>query len=170
MTAHIALLKAVNVGGTGKMPMADLKHLCEEAGLENVKTYIASGNVVFSSKLSQAKVKALLEEKIEAYFGKPVPVMVRSPAQMQAVLENNPFKEHPPNRTIVSFLDKPPSKNLMDGARHQKDEEVATGKKEIYLYYPDGQGRTKFVLPAAKNGTGRNINTVTILIELAKAL
>lgn len=170
MTAYIALLKAINVGGTGKMPMTDLVALCEEAGFENVKTYIASGNAVFTSPKDAKQVKSAIEQKVEDYFGKPVPVMIRTAPEMEAVLDANPFKAAAGNKAIVCFLDTPPPKDLMAGARHQSSEEAAAGRREIYLHYPDGQGRSKFVLPAARDGTGRNINTVTKLIELANAL
>ena len=69
-TTYIALLRAVNVSGTGKLPMADLKALCMAAGLLNVRTYIASGNVVFESKLSAAKVKAVLVSNLKTCMGK----------------------------------------------------------------------------------------------------
>jgi len=78
MTAYVALLRAVNVGGTGKLPMTDLKRLCEEAGFQSVRTYIASGNVVFDSPLSEARVKKALESRMEEYAGKPVGVLVRT--------------------------------------------------------------------------------------------
>ena len=84
MTAFIALLRAVNVTGTGKLPMTELKAMCEAAGLKSVKTYIASGNVVFKSNKTEAKVKALLEAAATAYVGKPVGVMVRTAAEMAA--------------------------------------------------------------------------------------
>src|SRR5207244_5539869 len=80
MAAFIALLRAVNVGGTGKLPMSELKAMCEELGFGSVRTYIASGNVVFTSRKSEAAIKAALEKRLEAYAGKPVGVLVRSAA------------------------------------------------------------------------------------------
>ena len=76
MTGYVALLRAVNVGGTGKLPMADLREMCVALGFDGVRTYIASGNVVFSTGLSEAEVKKALEERLRAYAGKPVGVMV----------------------------------------------------------------------------------------------
>ena len=95
MNSHIALLRAVNVGGTGKLPMAELKLMCEELGFSEVRTYIASGNVIFTNSLSAEKTRQLLEEKLHAYAGKPVGVIMVSPAEMQAVVSNNPFKSEP---------------------------------------------------------------------------
>ena len=91
MSVFIALLRAVNVGGTGKLPMTELKAMCEACGFQKVKTYIASGNVVFLTDHSEAKVKKALEEKLEAYAGKPVGVMVRGAKELEQILEGNPL-------------------------------------------------------------------------------
>ena len=82
MTAFVALLRAVNVGGTAKLPMSELKAMCEALDYEHVKTYIASGNVVFKSRKSETAVKAALEKQLEAYAGKPVGVLVRTAAEL----------------------------------------------------------------------------------------
>ena len=169
MTAYIALLKAINVGGTGKMPMTDLKALCEDAGFESVKTYIASGNVVFKSDLTAKAVKAELEARVEAYFGKPVPVFVRTLPEMEAILAANPFPDGAPNKVVAVFLDTAPG-DVMDGVKNQASEEISAGQREVYIHYPDGQARTKLSVPAAAAGSARNINTVTKLIDLVKAL
>src|SRR5262245_50034677 len=91
MTAYIALLRAVNVGGTGKLPMEDLRALCAQAGFAKVRTLIASGNVIFSSRKSEARVKAALEARFQDYAGEKVGVFVRTAAEMAAVAANNPF-------------------------------------------------------------------------------
>jgi uncharacterized protein (DUF1697 family) len=93
MQAFIALLRAVNVGGTGKLPMTELKVMCEAAGFKSVQTYIASGNVVFQSAKSEAQVKAVLDVGLAAYFGKPVGVLVRTAAEMAEVVAKNTFPE-----------------------------------------------------------------------------
>ncbi|QDE41211.1 DUF1697 domain-containing protein [Luteibacter pinisoli] len=170
MPAYIALLRAVNVGGTGKLPMAELKAMCEEEGFLAVKTYIASGNVVFTSKLKEQAVKAALESRLEAYAGKPVGVMVRTAAEMAAVLADNPFPDAPGNRVVAIFLDAAPPKDTLAAVRHQGNEEVRLGKREIYVRYDDGMASSKLVIPAAKAGTGRNINTVEKLAEMAAVL
>ena len=72
MSAWIALLRAVNVGGTGKLAMSELKAMCDELGFTSAKTYIASGNVFFASRKSEAAIKAAFEKRLEAYAGKPV--------------------------------------------------------------------------------------------------
>src|ERR1700712_2793499 len=108
MTAFVALLRAVNVGGTGKLPMSELKAMYEALGFEGVRTYIASGNVVFTSRKSESAVKKALEAQLAAYAGKPVGVMLRTSAEMQAVLKANPFPKAPRNRTVAIFLDAKP--------------------------------------------------------------
>src|SRR5579872_2852002 len=108
MASFVALLRAVNVGGTGKLPMSELKQICEELGFAGVRTYIASGNVVFESRKSEAAVKAALEERLAARAGKPVGVLVRTAAEMARVLADNPFPKAAPNRTMAVFLDRAP--------------------------------------------------------------
>jgi len=170
MSAFVALLRAVNVGGTGKLPMSELKTFCEEAGFAGVKTFIASGNVVFTSKLSEAKVKAALEKRLLAYAGKPVGVMVRTADEMTAVAAANPFGDRPGNRVVAIFLDAPPPADAIERAAGRKDEQLALGKREIYVFYGEGMGESRLRIPAAASGTARNMNTVTKLAGMAKAL
>ena len=153
MTAFVALLRAVNVGGTGKLPMTELSSMCNAAGFSHVKTYIASGNVVFESKLSEAKVKAALETRLKAYAGKPVGVMVRTAAEVKAALLANPFPDEAPNRTIAIFLDAPPPGDAIAQAVGVNGERMALGKREIYVFYGSGMGSSKLRIPAAKAGT-----------------
>jgi len=167
MTVYIALLRAVNVGGTGKLAMAELQALCRKAGFENVQTYIASGNVVFESGGSETKVKAELEKRLEAALGKPVGVALRTAAEMSAVLKANPFPKAAPNYTVAIFLDGKPSPDALKQAVGAVREEMRLGKREIYVHYPDGQGRSKLRIPAARDGTVRNMNTVAKLVEMA---
>jgi uncharacterized protein (DUF1697 family) len=173
MTAYVGLLRAVNVGGTGKLPMTELKSMCDASGFKSARTYIASGNVVFKSSLTEAKVKATLESALAAYAGKPVTVLVRTAEEMAAVLANNPFPEMPGNRTHAFFLDKAPAADALQAVSGQVAEKLGRlhpGQREIYVYYPDGAGQSKLKIPAAKNGTARNMNTVAKLAEMAAAL
>lgn len=168
MPTYVALLRAVNVGGTGKLPMTDLKKLCAGAGFENVETYIASGNVVFDSPGKEADVKAALESCLKRYAGKPVGVMIRTGAEMAAVLKNNPFPTAAPNRTVAIFLDRAPAADALATVSNQKDEELALGRREIYVSYGDGMASSKLKVPAVAAGTARNMNTVARLAELAR--
>jgi uncharacterized protein (DUF1697 family) len=170
MNAYIALMRAVNVTGTGMLPMTELKSMCEELGFKSVKTYIASGNVVFKSSKTEAQVKAVLEKAVAAYLGKPACVLVRTAAEMAAVLAANPFKEMHGSKTLAFFLDSPPTADALDPRAHHIDEQIQPGLLEIYVYYPNGQGQSRLRIPAFKNATARNMNTVAKLAELAAAL
>ncbi|MBR1086536.1 DUF1697 domain-containing protein [Bradyrhizobium manausense] len=170
MPAFVALLRAVNVGGTGKLPMTELKAMCEELGFAAVRTYIASGNVVFTSRKSESAIKAALEKRLHAYAGAPVGVLVRSAAEMADVLANNPFPKMAPNRAVAIFLDKAPPADALAGIRGQRDEEIKLGHREIYVHYGDGMGTSKLVIPAAKTGTARNMNTIATLAKMAAEL
>jgi uncharacterized protein (DUF1697 family) len=170
MHSYIALLRAVNVGGTGKLPMTDLKAICEAAGFTKVKTYIASGNVVFQSALPEAKVKAALETALAEYAGKPVGAMIRTAAEMAAVLAANPFSDLPGNRTTAIFLDHHPPADALAAATGLREEKMHLGLREVYVFYGDGMADSKLKIPTAKNGTARNMNTIAKLAEMAQQL
>lgn len=169
MTTFIALLRAVNVGGTGKLPMTELKAMCEAAGFSNVRTYIASGNVVFDSTLTEKAVAKKLAASLEEYAGKEVGVMVRTGPEMAAVLESNPFRGARTNLTFAIFLDAPPPADTVASVRGRQDEELSLGVREIYVTYPSGSGQSKLKIPAAAAGTARNMNTIAKLAEMAGA-
>lgn len=167
---YIALLRAVNVLGTGSLPMTELKAMCEAAGFKSVRTYIASGNVVFKSAKSEAKVQAALRAALAAYAGKPVGVLVRTAAEMAAVLAHNPFPQTPRDRTVAIFLDNPPAADALEAVSKQTTEQIRLGAREIYVYYADGIGGSRLKIPAAKEGTARNMNTIAKLAEMAANL
>ena len=170
MTNYIALLRAVNVGGTGKLPMAKLQGMCVDAGFTAVKTYIASGNVVFASPATPAAVKAELEARLLAYANKPVGVIVRTAAEMRHVLESNPFPDAASSRAVAIFLDAPPPSDALALVSGLENEEVRLGKREIYVHYGDGMARSRLRIPAAKFGTMRNMNTIARLVGMASKL
>jgi uncharacterized protein (DUF1697 family) len=167
MTAYVALLRAVNVGGR-KLIMTELKEIARELGLGSPKTFIASGNLLFTSDKGEAELKAELEGVIAAHMGKPVGVMVRTMREMEAAAAANPFTDQPGNRVVAIFLDTPPPKDAAANAKNVVDERLALGGREIYVHYPNGQGESKLRIPAAADGTARNMNTVAKLAELAK--
>jgi uncharacterized protein (DUF1697 family) len=167
MATYVALMRAVNVGGTGKLAMADLRALCADAGFARVRTYIASGNVVLDSHAPPSAVKAELEGRLLAHAGKPIGVIVRTAAEMAAVVQANPFPEAAPNRTVVIFLDEPPPPDALDHANGQNGEEMRLGAREIFVHYGAGMANSRLRIPAAAAGTGRNMNTVARLAEMA---
>jgi uncharacterized protein (DUF1697 family) len=170
-TAYAALLRAVNVGGTGKLAMTDLARLCEREGYCGVRTYIASGNVVFTSPAKPAAVKAALEKSLARHMGKPVAVMIRTAAELEAALAQNPFPKALPNRLLVTFFDEALPKGLVDGIEGPDGEQLAIRGRELFIHYPNGMGTSKLKAPAGmKVGTGRNLNTVAKLAAMARAL
>jgi uncharacterized protein (DUF1697 family) len=169
MPTFVALLRAVNVGGTGKLPMTELTAMCEAEGFARVRTYIASGNVVFATDRGAADVQAALERRLAAYAGKPVGVLVRTADEMAAVLAANPFPDAAPNRTVAIFLGDPPPADALAHARHQTTERLALGAREIYVAYGDAMRDSKLAIPAGRAGTARNMNTVAKLAALARA-
>lgn len=169
MPGYVALLRAVNVGGTGKLPMAELLRICEDAGFGDVRTYIASGNAVFTSRLGAAKVKGALEQRLAAHAGRHVGVIVRTATEMAEVHERNPFPEDAPNRVVAIFLDAPPARDALANVRGQRDERIALGRREIYVAYGNGMAGSKLRLPAAEIGTARNMNTVAKLATMARS-
>ena len=169
MSQYIALLRAVNVGGTSKLPMAELKSIADELGFHDVRTYIASGNLIFSSRLGEDAVRQKLEAALARHMGKPVPVMVRTAAEVAEVAEGNPFKDAPGRRVLAIFLAEPPPVGALDEVRGLDGERLALGRREIYVDYCGRLlGRSKLVIPAAARGTARNMNTIAKLAELAK--
>jgi uncharacterized protein (DUF1697 family) len=170
MPVFIALLRAVNVGGTGKLPMAEFKAICERAGCAKVRTYIASGNAVFASRQREAAVKAALEKGLREYAGKEVRVLLRTRVEMAAVLKANPFPNAATNRTVAVFLDVQPPAHTIERVTGRNGEDVELGRREIYIRYGDRMASSRLKIPAARSGTARNMNTVAKLIELANEL
>jgi uncharacterized protein (DUF1697 family) len=167
MTVFVALLRAVNVGGTGKLPMKDLSKLCTDLDFRDVRTYIQTGNVVFKSPLSAVRVRASLEKSLTAHMGKKIDVVVRNAAELRRVLESNPFPTAEPARVAVVFCSVPVDKKAFDAVVAPGGEQVVAGGCEFYVHYPDGMGRSKLKLPRIEGfATMRNINTVAKLVAM----
>jgi uncharacterized protein (DUF1697 family) len=167
MTSFVALLRAVNVGGTGKLPMADLRAMGEELGFARVRTFIASGNLVFDSDLPEGEVKARLEARLAAYAEKRVPVLVRSAAELAAIVAADPYPDAHGSRHMVFFYDTPPPPDLIAGCRDLQGEQLALGTRELYVDYGDGIRFTKLKIAGKEDRTGRNMNTVRKLAAMA---
>lgn len=168
MTVFVALLRAVNVGGTGMLPMKDLAALCTKLGLEDVRTYIQTGNVVFTSRLSRNRIRETLETALEARMGKKVDVILRDAAELRQVLQANPFPDAHPSRVAVAFCSAPVLKKLFDAVVIPANEQIVVGHQEFYVHYPDGMGQSKLKFPKVV-ATVRNINTVTKLVAMTDA-
>lgn len=170
MTEYVALLRAVNVGGTGKLPMSMLTKLCEKAGLTDVRTYTASGNVVFRSNQTEPEIRLALEDQLHACAGKSIGVVVRTAAEIADVLARNPFPGAAGNRVMALFVDGPLPAHPLNGVTGAKDEQICLGKRELFVLYPSGMAASRLRIPSEKVGTARNVNIVAKLAEMAAAL
>jgi uncharacterized protein (DUF1697 family) len=169
MTSYVALLRGVNLGKR-QLKMDDLRRVATEIGLEDAKTYIASGNLLFRSDKGEAALKNSLEAALADHMGARVGVMIRSAQELADAASANPFHDEPANFTVAIFLDAPPPADAPSAAKNVDGERMALGKREIYVHYPRGQGQSRLAIPAAADGTARNMNTVTKLAELAKEI
>jgi len=165
---YIVFLRGINVGGAGKLPMSDLRALCEGAGLADVRTYIQSGNVICESSLGEMALLKTLDAALTKRMGKRVPVAVRTVDELAAVVAGNPFPKPEPAKVGILFLMRPVGKEFLAGVSTTTGEEVRPGKREVYIHYPNGMGQTKLKLPEeATEGTVRNLNTVRKLAAMA---
>lgn len=168
--SHVALLRGVNLLGVSTIRMDDLKAIAGDLGLGSPRTYIASGNLMFTTDQPKDVVKRGLQERLTAHLGRDVLAFVRTAEEMDAAARGNPFTDVPGNKVQVFFLDGPPPPDLLATVRNQADDErIAPGAREIYISYGEkGIGRSRLRIPAADAGTARNMNTVAKLAMLAK--
>ena len=176
MGNFIALLRGINVSGQKQIKMADLKTSFEVLGSSNVQTYIQSGNVVFSYNNSQTKnLEKLIEKKILEDYGFQVPTIVLKSEEWNTIMHSNPFLKESGNKTEKLYLtilsEEPSDENLKQLHRDEfaPDAFVIDGKN-IYLYLPNGYGRTKlnnnyFENKLKVTATTRNWKTVKKLSE-----
>jgi uncharacterized protein (DUF1697 family) len=173
---HIALLRGINVGGHKKVPMADLRGALEEAGFEDVKTYVQSGNVALSAaERSPAKVGRAVEQAIEDAFGFDVAVVVRTRDEIAALVADDPLGEVatiPKNRIVVFLADRLDRDRLADvDPAAFAPEAFLLRDRELVMWAPEGQRDSKLVKTLTEKrtgvaGTARNWRTVEKLLEL----
>ncbi len=173
---YLALLRGINVGGKNKLPMKELAALFAEAGCDDVRTYIQSGNVIFSAlERVSGRIPGLITAQIADRFGFKTPIILRTTAQIGNVVCNNPFLKAGivEEGLHVLFLADPPSPRSvldLDPARSPPDAFVVRGS-EIYMQCPQGMANTKltnayFDSRLSTTSTGRNWRTVTTLFKL----
>ena len=176
-TRYVALLRGINVGKAHQLGMPRLKELLTDRGHGSVRTHLRSGNVVLDSTLGEAELVADLEQAIEKEFGFAVPVVVRTGAEIAAVIAGDPFATvaTDPARYLVTFLPEPPAKDRVAGLPPvEGGGEYLVAGRELYLWLPDGIANTplaawKWDKLLGVAGTGRNWTTVTKLGELTAA-
>ncbi len=179
MVRYAALLRGVNLGSTRKVAMADLRRVLESSGLEEVETYLRSGNVVFDSKEND---RSLLLDRLEgllaAEFGFDIPMVVVTAEELSRVVDANPYAgpaAADPTKVHVTFLEPMPAPTAWRDVKAQNfgEERFEVGETWIYLHLPNGMGRAS--LPAALDraigdavATTRNWRTVLRVAQFTR--
>jgi uncharacterized protein (DUF1697 family) len=181
MTAFVSLFRGINVGGNHQVRMDELKAMHEALGLRDVSPYIQSGNVVFRTDAADvAGLRSQIETSFAARFGFHSEVFLRASAELQAIIDRNPFQGQPgkePKWVVVMFLAARPDDAAQNALlqTYAGPEEVFIIGQEVYIYYPGGIGRSKlsgsFLEKKLKTlGTARNWNTILELQRRLQAL
>jgi uncharacterized protein (DUF1697 family) len=180
MTVFISMLRAANVGGTSVIKMEPLRAAYEALGFSDVRSLLQSGNVVFRSSAKDRRPLARrIRQEIERKFGLEIEVVVRTLAEIESVVERGPAlsAKADPAKLLVMFLDDVP--DAQGQARlvksHKGPEMLEIRGPEVYLYYPEGVGRSKLTGAVIERhlgttGTARNWNTLTKLLDTARAI
>lgn len=175
-SAQLALLRGINVGGKNILPMRDLAVMFEEAGCENVRTFIQSGNVIFNSASSVSRrLAGVVASRIEERFGYKAPVVLRTAQQLREVVSNNPFPHAEDILHVMFLADLPDAAKsaALDPNRSSPDRFIVRGR-DIYLHLPNGAAKTKlsnawFDSKLSTVSTLRNWRTVTKLLAMMDA-
>ena len=181
MGEFVSLIRGINLGAHARISMGDLKAVHEALGLEAVRTHLNSGNVLFTSKPRDRSLLAgSIAKEIEKQLGIAVKVVVRSGAELRDVIARSPFEggsARDPSRLAVMFLGSCPAERAMRDlqASFPGPEEFHASGEELFLYYPNGLGRSKLSNVYLERklgtyGTTRNWNTVTRLLTLLAGL
>jgi len=181
MTVIISMLRGVNVGGHNKIKMEALRALYESLKLREAQTYVQSGNAIFrTDERDIALLTKRIEDGIERKFGFRPNVILRTAAEMREVIARNPFAKRrgiEPSKLLVSFLASDPGAEAREKVRQMKcdPEELRIEGREMYVYFPNGMGRSKLSLVRLEKtlktpGTARNWNSVTKMLEMAEKL
>jgi len=177
MTAFVSLFRGINVGGHHGVRMDELKGVYEALGLQDVFSYIQSGNVVFKSDdANVAQLRRQIEDGFEERFGFHAEVFVRSSAEFREIIEKNPFlgqQSKESNWVVVLFLAARPDDTAQEDLlrSYVGPEEIFFSGEEVYIYYTNGIGRSKLSLSLIEKklktfGTARNWNTMLQLQKL----
>jgi uncharacterized protein (DUF1697 family) len=181
MAVIICMLRGVNVLGHNKIKMDALKALCVSLKFKDPQTYIQSGNVIFRTEEKDlAKLTKRIQDAIEKKIGFRPGVILRTAAELRDVVKRNPFAKRSgiePSKLLVTFLAAGPGKEAREKALaiNTDPEELHIIGREVYIYFLNGQGRSKLPWPKIEralqtSGTGRNWNSVTKMLEIAEKL
>lgn len=175
MDTWVALLRGINVGGNTRVPMKELKPMFEEAGCDNVRTYIQSGNVVFDAPSTlAAEIPALIATQVKEKLGVKTFLIVRDEKEMRQTIAGNPFAhlDAPHTSVAVAFLDEAPKEGTVEyqDADESVPDKVVVSGRDVYLFLPNGFSGTKlnpkFFTKGLGNGTTRNWRTITKLMAM----
>jgi len=179
LTTHIALVRGINVGGHRQVGMTDLRKFLTDLGFGDARSLLQSGNLVFESKVrTGAELERFLEAEAHDRLSLDVDFVVRTPEEWKSIIRQNPFRkeaERDPGHLVVMFLKaQPDTADIVALQGDIRGSEVVRAKgKQAYIYFPDGQGRSKLTHVILEKrlgrGTGRNWNTVLKLALMAKA-
>lgn len=177
MEKKIAILRGINVGGKRRILMADLKILCEELGLKNVKTYIQSGNLIFDSDKTNSMIEFELEKKIVEKFGFDVPVIVRDSEELQVSINKNPFVDFCDiNQLHLTFLKEKPTEENKEkiSTYNYEPDKFKIDNKDVFIFCSGKYHQTKlsnifFEKKLKVGATTRNWKTILKLSELSKS-
>lgn len=178
MKTYISLLRGINVSGKNLIKMDQLKKLYEGIGIQNVKTYVQSGNVVFNADKAIAELDNLISSEIKKHWSYDVSVLVLSIDNLKQIIHNNPFTKTKDTQFLhVSFFKDEPIINNLEKIESKKSEseEVHISNQAVYLFCPNGYGKTKltntFLETALKTkATTRNWKTTNELLKLAEQI
>jgi uncharacterized protein (DUF1697 family) len=173
---YVALLRGINVGGHAKLSMTHLRELLQSLGYTDVMTYLQSGNALFTSPRDDpTELAREIEDQISRDLGLGIKVLIRTREELATVVDGNPFPNATmsPTRHHVSFLSAPPNGERLAeiDPRQFEPDQFRVGDQVMYLWYPDGSGRTKlsnefWERRLKVSATTRNWNTVTKLLSL----
>jgi uncharacterized protein (DUF1697 family) len=173
MATHVLLLRGINVGKARQLPMAELRELMTGLGYDDVRTYLRTGNIVLSTSHGRTRLVSTVEEGIRGRFGMPVPVVVRSRAQIGRIVAANPLPHGvaESSKLFVAFLGRPLSAGAVDAVDPDDylPDEFRVSAAEIYFRCPNGLSGSTLTpafwkkLGAGDHATVRNWNTVLML-------
>ena len=174
------MLRGVNLGAHRRISMEPLRAMFESLGLKEVRTYVQSGNIVFRTAAKDTrKLATRIAKQFESVFGFHSDIILRLAPEIRELIARNPFRGRSidPAKLLVWFLEKdpPPDAQKKIQALPIAPEEIQFAPRELYIHFPNGQGRSKLPWPQLEralgcSGTGRNWNTVLKLAEMAESL
>ena len=168
MNTRIILLRGVMPVGKNRVPMARLREVLTQAGFSSVRTCIASGNVLVDIDLAEATLAQRVRGLIHTHIGPDLLVFVRTAAEIQAALKNNPFPNGAQNHVLIYFFARHVAGDFLKAVVAPGGEEVVVSGREVYVHYPVDIGHSKLKLPKeAQQATARNINTLAKLLEMS---